>query len=138
MEKKELTLFVNFIAEEGSADFIKSELLKLIQPTRAEKEYVKYVLHTDNDNKNSFFFYEIWEDYDAWQKHRKTDHMQNFYALSEGKIAQRTVYQSSLEQNLNIQKIIKSENKVNDDIVTVIAVVKAKEGCKDALYAEFG
>ncbi len=135
MANKELTLFVNFVAKDGSEGIIKKELLKLIEPTRAEEGHITYVLHFDNENEKSFYFYEIWEDYDAWQKHRKTEHMQKFYAIAEEHLAQRIVYQASVEEKLNLQKIIKSQDKESDDVVTVIAIIKAKEGYKDKLYS---
>ena len=40
-------------------ELVKSELLKLIDITRAENGCINYDLHQDNENKNLFLFYFI-------------------------------------------------------------------------------
>ena len=54
---------------------VKSELLKLIEVTRAEKEGINYDLHQDNENPNLFLFHENWESRELWQQHMNNAHL---------------------------------------------------------------
>lgn len=45
-----LTIVANIIATPDSIDFVKAELLKLIEITRAEPGCINYDLHQDNEN----------------------------------------------------------------------------------------
>ena len=56
-----LTVVAKVTAKKDSVDNVKSELLKLITPTRKENGCIEYNLHQDNDDPAVFIFYETWE-----------------------------------------------------------------------------
>ncbi|WP_163835624.1 putative quinol monooxygenase [Spartinivicinus ruber] len=68
------------------AAFVKQELLKLVEPSRQDPGSVQYQLHQDNSNPALFFFYEIWENEVLFQEHMKTAHLNNYIAVTEGRI----------------------------------------------------
>jgi len=57
---------------------VKSELLKLIGPTRNEDGCIDYNLYQDNDNSAVFVFHENWESADHLEAHMKYDSLQGF------------------------------------------------------------
>lgn len=69
MNNRKLTIVARILAKPEKRDIVKKELLKLIEPTRAEEGCISYDLHQDNDNENLFLFFENWENRDLWQKH---------------------------------------------------------------------
>nr|WP_219340083.1 putative quinol monooxygenase [Spartinivicinus marinus] len=68
------------------AEFVKQELLKLVEPSRQDPGSVQYQLHQDNSNPALFFFYEVWENEVLFQEHMQTTHLNNYIAVTEGKI----------------------------------------------------
>ena len=53
-----LTIVANIYAKEDQVEFVKSELIKLIETTLAEEGCVQYDLHQDNQDPRRFMFYE--------------------------------------------------------------------------------
>ena len=47
--------------KENRIEFVKSELLKILEPTRKEDGCIQYELHQDIENPSIFMFYEIWK-----------------------------------------------------------------------------
>ena len=70
-----LTIVANIHAKADKAELVKSELIKLIQTTRAEEGCVNYDLHQDNDNPAHFLFYENWTSRELWQQHMGAPHL---------------------------------------------------------------
>ncbi len=95
MENKKLTLVATIEAKEGKREFIKEELLKLIEPTRAEDGCINYDLHVDNKNENCFIFIENWASYEQWQAHMATSHIKAYMAASEGAVESFTVTEAT-------------------------------------------
>jgi len=56
-----LTIVARIEAHPDRVELVKSELLKLIEPTRKERGCLKYDLHQDNERPELFVFYEGWE-----------------------------------------------------------------------------
>ncbi|MGB0258137.1 MAG: putative quinol monooxygenase, partial [Coraliomargarita sp.] len=56
-----LTIVATIKAKADQVDLVQSELLKLIEPTRAEAGCINYDLHQDNENPAYFLYYENWE-----------------------------------------------------------------------------
>lgn len=83
----QLTIVARILAKEGKSTFIKDELLKLIETTRAEKGCINYDLHQDNENENLFLFYENWENRDLWQQHMQNDHLVEYMKVTDGAVA---------------------------------------------------
>ena len=88
-----LTIVANIIAKPEKIDLVKSELLKLIDITRAEAVCINYDLHQDNENPAHFLFYENWESRELWLAHRQARHLKDFRAATEGAVAEFTVHE---------------------------------------------
>ncbi|WP_420573498.1 putative quinol monooxygenase [Kordia sp.] len=82
----QLTIVARILAKEGKSSFIKEELLKLIEITRAEKGCINYDLHHDNENENLFLFYENWENRELWQQHMQNDHLAAYMKATDGAV----------------------------------------------------
>lgn len=81
-----LTICANIFAKQGSVEFVKTELIKLIAATRAEAGCINYDLHQDNDNPTHFFFYENWNSRDHWQAHMEAQHLKDYLIATEDAI----------------------------------------------------
>jgi len=81
-----LTVVANIQAVPGKADFVKSELLKLIDPTRVEEGCINYDLHQDNSDPNRFVFFENWESKELLLKHLGSSHIAAYRAATKGAI----------------------------------------------------
>lgn len=86
-----LTIVANIKANEDKIELVKSELLKLIDTTRAEKGCINYDLHQDNNNPAHFMFYENWESRELWQTHMENTHLAEYMAATEGAVAEFTL-----------------------------------------------
>ena len=86
-----LTIVANIKAKAEKVELVKSELLKLIDITRAEKGCINYDLHQDNDNPSHFLFYENWESRDLWQAHMDNQHLKEYLDATEGAVEEFTV-----------------------------------------------
>ncbi|ADN77769.1 Antibiotic biosynthesis monooxygenase [Ferrimonas balearica DSM 9799] len=86
-----LTIVANIVAFPDKAELVKTELLKLIDTTRAEAGCVQYDLHQDNDNPAHFLFFENWESRALWQDHMGNQHLKDYLAATEGAVAEFTV-----------------------------------------------
>ncbi|NJK52256.1 MAG: antibiotic biosynthesis monooxygenase [Leptolyngbyaceae cyanobacterium SU_3_3] len=90
-----LTIVAHVYAESDKVDFVKDELLKLIPITRGEEGCIQYDLHQDNDNPAHFLFYEDWESRELWQTHMNAPHLKAYMEITEGAIAEFTLYEMS-------------------------------------------
>jgi len=81
-----LTIVARVEAKEDKIEFVKSELIKLIEPTRKEAGCIKYELNQDNENPAVFIFYEKWENRELWQDHMNTDHLVAYKEATEGSV----------------------------------------------------
>ncbi|MBY5922601.1 putative quinol monooxygenase [Ferrimonas balearica] len=86
-----LTIVANIIAHPESAELVKTELLKLIEATRAEAGCVQYDLHQDNDNPAHFLFFENWQSRALWRDHMASEHIKAYLEATEGAVAVFTV-----------------------------------------------
>ena len=86
-----LTIVANIKANEDQIDLVKTELLKLIDITRAEEGCINYDLHQDNENPSHFLFYENWESRDLWQAHMGNQHLKDFLSATEDAVAELTI-----------------------------------------------
>ncbi len=82
----QLTIIADIHARPDRADFVRSELEKLIAATRAEAGCVQYDLHRDNDNPAHFLFFENWESRELWQVHMNSPHLAAYRTAVEGAI----------------------------------------------------
>lgn len=93
--KSTLTIVARIEANLDKVELVKTELIKLIEPTRKETGCIQYDLHKDNDNPTVFLFYENWETRDLWQKHMKNDHLKAYMEATEGAVASFTLNEMS-------------------------------------------
>lgn len=81
-----LTIVANIIAKADKVELVKTELLKLIDVTRAEEGCINYNLHQDNENPAHFMFYENWISRELWQTHMGNQHLKNYMAATDGAV----------------------------------------------------
>ncbi|MEZ8092508.1 putative quinol monooxygenase [Photobacterium swingsii] len=86
-----LTIIANIVAKDDKIDLVKSELVKLINTTRAEEGCINYDLHQDNENPTHFTFYENWTSRELWQTHMANNHLADYMAATEGCVASFTL-----------------------------------------------
>ncbi len=86
-----LTIIANIKANAEKIDLVKSELLKLIDLTRAKEGCINYDLHQDNENPAHFLFYENWESRELWQTHMGNKHLQEYITATEGAVDEFTL-----------------------------------------------
>lgn len=90
-----LTILANIEAKADQAEFVKSELLKLIELTRAEEGCLDYNLHQDNENPAHFMFYENWQSRASWQHHMDADYMKAYGEAVENAVESWTLNEMS-------------------------------------------
>lgn len=86
MTTKKLTIVANIHAKPDKIDLVKSELIKLIETTRAEEGCIDYDMHQDNENPAHFMFYENWESRELWQAHMGNQHLADYMAATDGAV----------------------------------------------------
>jgi quinol monooxygenase YgiN len=83
-----LAMVVEFRALPGREADLRSDLLALVAPTRAEDGCLRYDLHDDPQDPARFAFYEVWASPDHHRAHDATDHVAAIVAalpeLAEG------------------------------------------------------
>ncbi len=88
-----LTIVANITANPDKIELIKTELEKLIEPSRADEGCLQYDLHQDNDNPAHFMFYENWQSRELWQAHMNTPHLAAYVQATEGAVAEFTLHE---------------------------------------------
>ena len=73
-----LIVYARIEAKKDKVDFVKSEVMKLVEPTRNEKGCIQYILHQDVERPEVFIFFEKWEDDAACELHMKNSHSLKF------------------------------------------------------------
>ena len=73
-----LTVVAKVVAKADSVKDVKTELLKLIEPTRKEDGCIEYNLQQDNEDPAVFIFYETWESFACLEKHMNSDHFKRY------------------------------------------------------------
>ena len=87
-----LTVVAKILAKQDAIDTVRTELLKLVEPTRQEDGCIEYKLHQDNDTPAVFVFYETWESLACLEKHMNTDHFKNYVAAVGSLIEEKVVH----------------------------------------------
>lgn len=83
---KQLPMIVKFEVKRDKIEFVKSELLKLLGPSREDEGCVLYQLHQDQEDPSIFMFYEIWETEALWKAHDVTPHVSDFIKAIEDSV----------------------------------------------------
>ncbi|MFV8463208.1 putative quinol monooxygenase [Vibrio campbellii] len=79
-----LTIIATIVCKEEKIEFVKSEMIKLIDKTRAEEGCINYDLHQDNSNPAHFVFHENWESEALLEKHLESQHIADYITATEG------------------------------------------------------
>lgn len=93
MSNQQLTIIARILAKEEKRELVKSELLKLIEPTRAEEGCINYDLHQDEKNPNLFLFHENWANEVLLEKHRNSAHLAAYVKATEGAMEEFVVHE---------------------------------------------
>lgn len=95
MSNQKLTIVARILVKEERRDFVKAELLKLIDVTRAEEGCINYDLHQDQNDPNFFLFHENWENKTLWKKHMGNQHLADYIKATEGAVEEFIVHEMS-------------------------------------------
>lgn len=87
-----LTVIARVTAKKGAIESVRSELLKLIEPTRKEEGCIEYNLHQDNEDPAVFAFYETWESLASLERHMNSDHFRSYVNAVGGLIEEKVVH----------------------------------------------
>lgn len=88
-----LTIVAHVTANADAVDVVKSELEKLIAPSRNDAGCLQYDFHQDNDDPAYFMFYENWTSRELWQAHMETPHLKAYQAAVDGMIAEFSLHE---------------------------------------------
>ncbi len=94
--EKTLIIVAKIEAKKDHIDLVKSELNKLIEPTRKEDGCQLYDLHQDNVNPEVFLFYEKWTSRDLWQVHMNNENLTAYMRATEGAVENFTIHEMTL------------------------------------------
>jgi len=87
-----ITIITKLVAKQDSVESVKTELLKMIAPTRQENGCNEYRLHQDNQDPATFLFYENWENLACLEQHLNSAHYKNYVAAVGNLIADKVVH----------------------------------------------
>ena len=79
-------------AKSGQKEKLRNELLKLVEPSRAEKGCIEYKLHQSLEEDGTFLFYEIWASEREINEHVNTEHYKEYEKNKEAIIDSMDVY----------------------------------------------
>ncbi len=65
-------------AKEGEEERVLAAIQKMVEPSRAEPGSRFYQPNRDPDDPRVFFFYEIYDDEDAYKAHGESEHFQRY------------------------------------------------------------
>ena len=71
----QLTIVATIQAKLGKEDEVRSELQRLVAPTRGEQGCVQYDLHESNTQPGLFLFYENWTSLKDLEHHLQSPHI---------------------------------------------------------------
>ncbi|MDR0136227.1 putative quinol monooxygenase [Metabacillus idriensis] len=87
-----ITITAILKAKEGKEDALRTELEKVLAPSRAEEGCIEYTLHESLEEKEVFVFYETWENEEALQQHIQSTHYQTYRENTSDFIESRQVF----------------------------------------------
>ena len=87
-----VTIVAKVTAKSDQIETVKTELLKMITPTRQEEGCIEYRLHQDNDNSAVFLFYENWQNRICLEQHMNSPHFKAYVAAVGDLIAEKVVH----------------------------------------------
>ena len=79
-----LTVVAKIVAKSESVEGVHRELLKILEPSRAEEGCISYNLFQDTENAAIFVMVENWKSADHLAEHMKTPHFNALVAAIGG------------------------------------------------------
>ena len=73
-----ITVIADIQAKKSQIEFVKSELCKLVKPTRRECGNINYMFYQDRNDPSFFHSYENWINKEVIERHLKTKHIQEY------------------------------------------------------------
>jgi quinol monooxygenase YgiN len=96
MTMPQVTVVAKVVAKRGSVERVRSELLRLIAPTRNEEGCIEYRLHQDHDDPAVFIFYENWASGACLARHMKSAHFKNYASAVDGMLEEKDVHRMTM------------------------------------------
>ena len=96
MSNQKLTVVARILAKPEKRELVKTELVKLIEPTLKEEGCISYDCHQDNENENLFLFFENWENRELWQIHMNNANLAAYMKATEGAVEEFTLNEMTL------------------------------------------
>ena len=87
-----LIVVATVVAKKEFVEIVKSELLKLVPPTRKEAGCIEYNLHQDNEDPAVFVFYETWGSLASLENHMNSEHFKNYVNAVGDLIEEKVVH----------------------------------------------
>ena len=81
-----LTVIAHIRTKSDQIDLVRTELEKLLAPTRAEDGCIRYEFHQDNEDPTRFLFYEEWASRAQWQVHMNNAHLKAYLEATDGAV----------------------------------------------------
>jgi quinol monooxygenase YgiN len=78
----QVTVLAMVTAKPGLEEKVRSELLKLVTPTRAESGCINYDLHQSSEDKTKFMLYENWVSKNDLDVHLEMPYLQHFKSIA--------------------------------------------------------
>jgi quinol monooxygenase YgiN len=75
-------VFVRYDANAGQLDQLRTELLAIVEQTRAEPGCIDIHLYEEKSGSGTFFIHSIWKDEAASDAHAQFPHMKRFLGLA--------------------------------------------------------
>jgi len=79
-----LTVVAEIFAKPGCEERLKEELLRCVEPTRAEEGCLQYDLHVSTQRPGHFLFFENWTSREALDRHLATPHLERLRSVLPG------------------------------------------------------
>lgn len=73
-------------SKKDKIDLVKSEVIKLVDPTLNEEGCMQYILHQDIEHPEVFIFFEKWKNDESCENHMKNNHIRAFLEAVDGSI----------------------------------------------------
>jgi len=96
MTMSQLTVVAQVVAKKESVAVVRTELLKLIAPTRNEDGCIEYRLHQDHDDPALFIFYENWQNEASLARHMESDHFKKYVSAVDGMLEEKIVHRMAM------------------------------------------
>lgn len=92
-----ITIIAMFELKPECVDNFKSLAAECIEASRKEEGNVSYNFYTGKEDKNKFFFVEVWKDDEAIETHNASEHFQKFVGAFMPMLAKAPVIEQTVE-----------------------------------------